>query len=140
MAGSGLRVAGDHTPAFVERSIPITASITAARSVAGDHTPAFVERFAGLAAAVAIDRVAGDHTPAFVERVLLATAIRILEARVAGDHTPAFVEREPEAALYGPEPAVSPGITPRPSLSVCAPVNSIGKIAKCRRGSHPGLR
>ena len=35
--------------------------------------------------------------------------------------------------------AVSPGFTPRPSLSVCSKGKSRG-VMGCRRGSRPGLR
>ena len=63
--------------------------------------------------------VAGVHAPAFVERVGRAERhLRGLRRRVAGVHAPAFVERATSSRPPSPTaPPVSPGFTPRPSLS-----------------------
>ena len=109
------RVAGVHAPAFVERRSG-TAYRPRSTRVAGVHAPAFVERSRARRGIAASTGVAGVHAPAFVER----TNARWGSASprcVAGVHAPAFVERRPS----GPptcRPTVSPGFTPRPSLSV----------------------
>ena len=59
---------------------------------------------------------------------------------VAGVHAPAFVERGDVKGWDGNMERVSPGFTPRPSLSGVGhgPLGNVGD--ECRRGSRPGLR
>ena len=88
--------------------------------VAGVHAPAFVER--GSAAPTTCEHgggVAGVHAPAFVERGSTAPGAASCSARVAGVHAPAFVERFTGTTdTCRHRRRVSPGFTPRPSLSV----------------------
>ena len=62
--------------------------------------------------------VAGVHAPAFVERFSNALPKRSAHASVAGVHAPAFVERRVMGQAQTPTNELSPGFTPRPSLSV----------------------
>ena len=70
-----------------------------------------VRRFACRPAAVA-----GVHPPAFVERPSSTSKWAGATASVAGVHPPAFVER-PDSDFGSRGPRLSPGFTPRPSLS-----------------------
>ena len=63
-----------------------------------------------------VERVAGVHAPAFVERSGGGRP-RTWTPRVAGVHAPAFVERSGGGTPPGRRSCVSPGFTPRPSLS-----------------------
>ena len=117
-------VAGVHAPAFVER--PTEKGFDLARelpaSVAGVHAPAFVERWRTADVSAILGRrvlpstktstsVAGVHAPAFVEREK-----GLARLRVAGVHAPSL--SDPDRRRLGhPRPRVSPGFTPRPSLS-----------------------
>ena len=110
------RVAGVHAPAFVERPSP-RARIARASRVAGVHAPAFVERSGRGTRPRRAARVAGVHAPAFVERSDSVGDSEGATDGVAGVHAPAFVERR-RSGSPGMSPArVSPGFTPRPSLS-----------------------
>ena len=62
-------------------------------------------------------RVAGVHTSAFVERTWGAFGSTSEQNGVAGVHTSAFVERCRSRSRATARRAVSPGFTPRPSLS-----------------------
>ena len=86
--------------------------------VAGVHAPAFVERglISGPHAPPA--SVAGVHAPAFVERSGGCPTRPRRRPRVAGVHAPAFVERGRRRTIRSWAARVSPGFTPRPSLSV----------------------
>ena len=86
------------------------------RRVAGVHAPAFVERGRPPASCGRTRSVAGVHAPAFVERRWSRGTGRRC-SRVAGVHAPAFVERSPASTRTGSRRGVSPGFTPRPSLS-----------------------
>ena len=85
--------------------------------VAGVHAPAFVERGSRPSSPASAVGVAGVHAPAFVERCAVVFALKSLIWRVAGVHAPAFVERT-FATRMATKAGVSPGFTPRPSLSV----------------------
>ena len=82
--------------------------------------------------------VAGVHAPAFVERTACSTS-RPRGRSVAGVHAPAFVERGSSSRRSNTACRVSPGFTPRPSLSVTDP-HLQARRRRCRRGSRPGLR
>ena len=87
-----------------------------------------------------------DVSPGFTPRPSLSAereaVIRTSTPSVAGVHAPAFVERTPDQTgdQVTVPPAVSPGFTPRPSLSDGEPRFQAGHQRRCRRGSRPGLR
>ena len=62
--------------------------------------------------------VAGVHTSAFVERSRSVDRYGAVRSSVAGVHTSAFVERASAGGRSATRSSVSPGFTPRPSLSV----------------------
>ena len=156
-------VAGVHAPAFVERSLASFTLSSSARvspgftprpslSVlprgrlpgAGRVSPGFTPRPSlsgapGHRIGEGAACVAGVHAPAFVERTTRVSTPPAPSC-VAGVHAPAFVERV--GAPRWPRPAcrVSPGFTPRPSLSVQAVRLEPPRLLVCRRGSRPGLR
>ena len=72
----------------------------------------------------------GFHAPAFVERASSTRPPTTSTRSVAGVHAPAFVERVPAAVNDRESLDVSPGFTPRPSLS--------GEVAPAH--SPPALR
>ena len=108
--------------------------------VAGVHAPAFVERTTRVSTPPAPSCVAGVHAPAFVERVGAPRWPRPA-CRVSPGFTPRpslsvqAVRLEPPRLLV-----VSPGFTPRPSLSGLVPDEHVVGQGGCRRGSRPGLR
>ena len=116
-----------------------------ASSVAGVHAPAFVERrSARPPARDSADRVAGVHAPAFVEREVGRRQARRTVPGVSPGFTPrpslSGAERI-DGALRRSTSRVSPGFTPRPSLSVDRVRGLVMRTgARCRRGSRPGLR
>ena len=83
--------------------------------------------------------VAGVHAPAFVERTS-AIAMTWAGNCVAGVHAPAFVERASGSRRSSLPCRVSPGFTPRPSLSASTRASNLPGHVTCRRGSRPGLR
>ena len=112
---SGLRVAGVHAPAFVERRRyppPTRACLV---------SPGFTPR-PSLSGGAVDRRDAGARvSPGFTPRPSLSgdqPAIhRVPGPGVAGVHAPAFVERSRSGMLGWRMLRVSPGFTPRPSLS-----------------------
>ena len=111
-------VAGVHAPAFVERPLHPRTDSLHPHSVAGVHAPAFVDRWTSSAPTPSRSSVAGVHAPAFVERRKTSPPADSALSSVAGVHAPAFVERSGTPCRWCVTPtAVSPGFTPRPSLS-----------------------
>ena len=110
-------VAGVHAPAFVERRLPLP-SPSLAQAVSPGFTPPPSLSEPGPAARRRhrLQGVAGVHAPAFVER-RNPSRTRGRPARVAGVHAPAFVERRSGCRVSQTSGGVSPGFTPRPSLS-----------------------
>ena len=163
-ADRSMRVAGGHAPAFVERS-PVSRSRSTVRvspgvtprpslsvdgalgrrlrpgGVAGGHAPAFVERSGRWRRPPRAGGVAGGHAPAFVERCPAAGG-RASSCPVSPGVTP---RPSLSAAMaltrpYAAPPRVSPGVTPRPSLSAPLSRAAPRQSRRCRRGSRPGLR
>ena len=129
------RVAAVQAPAFVERRSTRSTTAPCSSSVAGVHAPAFVERRSTTAPTPTPCRVAGVHAPAFVERRD--------PRRTSQQHegvSPGFTPRPSLSAGSGwydcaERGRVSPGFTPRPSLSGGHPVES----AEDREVSSPGF-
>ena len=159
-------VAGVHAPAFVERWAR-TPSRRRTGGVAGVHAPAFVERgrrrpgcrfrvmrvSPGFTPRPSLSEHRGRPlpdgvavSPGFTPRPSLSGRPRLPgqrpTARVAGVHAPAFVERGMTGHAGPPTwpDRVSPGFTPRPSLSGVQSPRHHGPESGCRRGSRPGLR
>ena len=109
-----------------------------ARRVAGVHAPAFVERTQWLASRRRAASVAGVHAPAFVERRPTRRAPPTTgRSGVAGVHAPAFVERAPSSTTPPTGACVSPGFTPRPSLSDAGLGDSAGEVVSVSPGFTP---
>ena len=110
-------VAGVHAPAFVERKY--SPSRTApAPGVAGVHAPAFVERRPTAGTAAAASGVAGVHAPAFVQRRKLTRCRGIFWSLACRRGSrPGLRSADTAKHACNGAQAVSPGFTPRPSLS-----------------------
>ena len=165
LVGPGRRVSPGFTPRpslSVQRRLqlrsdrPVSPGFTPRPSLsAGELLPPDALRAPG---------VAGVHAPAFVERPIWWARGMAPGGSVAGVHAPAFVERGTAALIVSPWLEVSPGFTPRPSLSDrrgaggglrvpgvagvhapafverCTRARAAGPRRACRRGSRPGLR